>query len=79
MTDVNLVKLNSLLQRCLKIVGGSRRLFKDCGVELSGLLSLERELRDSIGEVKERLLEEEMDRTQALLDGEGDEEPAFKI
>ncbi len=68
MIEVNLEKLNGLMMRCLKLVSASRRLFKDCGVEMPNLVLLERELRESLKEIQEKMTEVGADADRPLID-----------
>lgn len=67
MTDVNLEKLNLMLLRCLKLVSATGRLFKDCGLELPNLVNLERELRESLKEIQDQVMEKAREANRPLL------------
>lgn len=69
MTDVNLEKLEFLLSRCLKLVAGTRRLFRDLGIEVGNLKNLAGELQKAVKEVRERIAEVERNAERARIGG----------
>lgn len=67
MEKVNFRVLDSLLRRSKRIVDASKRLLGDCGVEVPGLATLQRDLRDAIRQVASMAVAQVDDEDRPLL------------